>query len=40
MGNLGNGNVTQNMQAVGTAIAVTGTAAAALFTQLKTACGS
>ena len=40
VGNLGNGNVTQNLQAVGTAIAGTGTAAAALFTQLQTACGS
>ena len=40
VGDLGNGSVTQNMQAVGTAIASTGTAAANLFTQLKTACGS
>jgi len=40
VGNLGNGSVTQNMQAVGTAIASTGTAAANLFTQLKAACGS
>ena len=40
VGNLGNGNVTQNLQAVRTAIAGTGTAAAALFTQLQTACGS
>ncbi|HZM65379.1 MAG TPA: hypothetical protein VFC16_03640, partial [Nakamurella sp.] len=40
VGNLGNGNVTQNMQAVGTAIAATGTAAADLFTRLKATCGS
>jgi hypothetical protein len=40
VGNLGSGNVTANMQAAGTAIAATGTAAADLFTQLKTACGS
>ena len=40
VGNLGNGNVTQNIQAVGTAIAATGTAAADLFSQLKTTCGS
>src|SRR6478752_1340102 len=40
VGNLGTGSVAQNMQAVGTAIASTGTAGAALFTQLKAACGS
>ena len=40
VGNLGTGSVTQNMQAVGIAIASTGTAAAALLTQLKAACGS
>ena len=40
VGNLGNGNVTQNIQAVGAAIAATGTAAADLFSQLKTTCGS
>ena len=40
VGNLGNGSVTENMTAVGTAIASTGTAAAELFTQLKAACGS
>ena len=40
VGNLGNGSVTENMTAVGTAIASTGTAAAALFTQLKATCGS
>ena len=39
-GNLGNGDVTTNLQAVGTAIAATGSAAADLFTQLKAACGS
>ena len=40
VGNLGNGNVTQNIQAVGAAIAATETAAADLFSQLKTTCGS
>jgi hypothetical protein len=39
-GNLGNGNVAQNMTAVGTAIATVGTDASALLTQLKTSCGS
>ncbi|HEY4991746.1 MAG TPA: hypothetical protein VII33_06630 [Nakamurella sp.] len=39
-GNLGNGNVSQNLQAVGTAIAATGTAAADLFGQLQATCGS
>jgi len=40
VGNLGNGNVTHNMQAVDAAIAATGTAAADLFTRLKATCGS
>ena len=40
VGNQGSGGVAANMQAVGTAIAATGTAAADLFTQLKAACGS
>ena len=39
-GNLGTGSVTQTLQAVATAIAATGTAAATLFTQLKAACDS
>ncbi len=40
VGNLGNGNMTENLQAVGRAIAATGTASGDLFTQLKAACGS
>jgi hypothetical protein len=40
VGDLGSGSVTTNMQAVGTAIAATGTAASDLFTQLQAACGS
>jgi hypothetical protein len=39
-GALGNGDVTQNLKAVGTAIATVGTTTSDLFTQLKTACGS
>ncbi len=39
-GELGNGNATENLQSVGTAIAATGVAAEKLFTKLKTACGS
>jgi hypothetical protein len=39
-GELGNGNVAENLQSVGTAIAATGLAAENLFTKLKTACGS
>jgi hypothetical protein len=39
VGKLGNGNATDNLQAVGTAIASTGTAAEALITKLNTACG-
>jgi hypothetical protein len=38
--NLGNGGGTENLTAVGTAIAATGTAAGALFTQLQTGCQS
>jgi hypothetical protein len=38
-GNLGNGDVAQNMTAIGTAIATVGTNASALFTELKTTCG-
>lgn len=37
-GNLGSGNVAQNMTAVGTAIASVGTDASSLFTQLETSC--
>ena len=40
VGALGDGNVSQNLQAVGTAIAAVGTSTSDLFTQLKTACGS
>ena len=40
VGGLGNGDLTKNLQTVGTAIASVGTAAANLFTQLKTTCGS
>ena len=40
VGKLGTGSVTENMTAIGTAIAATGTAAADLFSQLKAACGS
>jgi len=40
MGDLGNGDVTKNLQTVGTDIAAVGTAAADLFTQLKATCGS
>jgi len=40
VGDLGNGDVTKNMQTVGTDIAAVGTAAADLFTQLKATCGS
>jgi hypothetical protein len=40
VGQLGNGSASENMTAIGSAIAATGTAAGALFTQLKTACGS
>jgi len=36
---LGDGNATNNLQAVGTAIAATGTSAEALITKLNTACG-
>jgi hypothetical protein len=39
-GNLGNGNVSKNLQTVGTDIATVGTATEALFTQLTTSCGS
>ena len=39
-GELGNGNAAENLQSVGSAIAVTGVAAEKLFTKLKTACGS
>jgi hypothetical protein len=39
-GALGNGNAAENLQSVGSAIAVTGVAAEKLFTKLKTACGS
>ncbi|HEY7814190.1 MAG TPA: hypothetical protein VIC62_13180 [Nakamurella sp.] len=38
--NLLDGNASENMQAVGIAIAATGTVADDLFTQLKTARGS
>jgi len=38
--NLGNGGGTENLTAVGTAIAATGTSAGALFTQLQTGCQS
>lgn len=40
VGDLGNGDMTKNLQTVGTAIASVGTAGESLFTQLKTACGS
>jgi len=40
VGDLGNGDVTKNLQTVGTDIAAVGTAAADLFTQLKATCGS
>lgn len=36
--NIGNGSGIDNLAAIGTAIAATGTASGALFTQLKTAC--
>ena len=39
-GDLGNGNVSQNLQTVGTDIAAVGTASADLFNLLKTSCGS
>jgi hypothetical protein len=39
-GNLGNGNVSDNLKAVGTAIAKVGTTSSDLFTKLRTACGS
>ncbi len=39
-GNLGNGSVSKNLQTVGTDIADVGSATEALFTQLKTPCGS
>ena len=39
-GNLGNGDVTANLVAVGKAVTATAAAAEDLFTQLKTACGS
>ena len=38
VGNLGNGNVTQNLQAVGTDIADVGTSAQALFSKLDASC--
>jgi hypothetical protein len=38
-GNLGNGNIAQNLTTVGTAIAAVGTDASALFNELKTTCG-
>ena len=38
--NLGDGNGSQSLMAVGAAILATGTAANALLTQLKAACGS
>ena len=38
--NLGDGNGSQSLMAVGAAILTTGTAANALLTQLKAACGS
>jgi cytochrome c556 len=40
VGNLGNGNVSQSLQAVGSAIAKVGTTSGDLFTKLKAACGS
>ena len=40
VGNLGSGNLAQNLQAVGTEIAAVGNASADLFTQLKASCGS
>ena len=39
VGTLGTGSATQNLQAVGTAIAPVGTTSADLFTTLKSACG-
>jgi hypothetical protein len=38
--NLGSGDATENLRAVGAAITTTGAASESLFTQLKTACGS
>lgn len=40
VGNLGSGDATANLRAVGAAITTTGAASENLFTQLKTACGS
>ena len=40
VGNLGNGNVSDNLTAVGSAIAKVGTTSSDLFTKLRTACGS
>ena len=40
VGGLGSGDVTANLQTVGTAIASVGSAGASLFTQLQAACGS
>jgi len=39
-GKLGNGDVSKNLQAVGTDVAAVGTSSDALFTQLKETCGS
>jgi hypothetical protein len=39
VGDLGNGDTTENLRAVGKAITLTGTAGEDLWTQLKTACG-
>jgi hypothetical protein len=40
VGNLGNGNLSQNLQAVGSAIAKVGTTSGDLFSKLKAACES
>jgi len=40
VGDLGNGDLTKNLQTIGTDIASVGTAAADLFTELKATCGS
>lgn len=40
VGNLGNGNMSENLQTVGTAIAAVGTTSSDLFTKLQTTCGS
>ena len=40
VGNLGNGNASDNLKAVGSAIAKVGTTSNSLFTKLQAACGS